>query len=110
MLAAEAVFAEGRQAVIDRASAVIGADSLDEPISRFTRRRLFRHRPAPENVNLPDTKADAIRFAAAFVAANHALLDAVAAADSTALDSAAEAIETEIVELDPSTAARRFGD
>ena len=77
MLAAEAVFAEGRQAVIDRASAVIDADTLDEPVVRFARRRLLRRRPAPANVNLPDTRADAIRFAASFVAANHAVLDAV---------------------------------
>ena len=110
MLAAEAVFAEGRQAVIDRASAVIGADTLDEPVVRFTRRRLLRRRPAPANVNLPDTRADAIRFAASFVAANHAVLDAVVAADSTVLDPAAEAIEAEIAALEPTTAAQRFGD
>ena len=110
MIAAEAVFAEGRQAVIDRASAVIGADTLDEPVVRFTRRRLLRRRPAPANANLPDTRADAIRFAASFVAANHAVLDAVVAADSTALDPAAEAIEAEIAELEPATAAQRFND
>ena len=110
MLAAEAVFAEGRQAVIDRASAVLGADTLDEPVVRFTRRRLLRRRPALANVNLPDTRADAIRFAASFVAANHAVLDAVVAADSTVLDPAAEAIEAEIAELEPATAAQRFGD
>lgn len=110
MLAAEAVFAEGRQAVIDRASAVIGADTLDEPVVRFTRRRLLRRRPAPANANLPNTRADAIRFAASFVAANHAVLDAVVAADSTALDPAAEAIEAEIAELEPATAAQRFDD
>ncbi len=110
MLAAEAVFAEGRQAVIDRASAVLGADTLDEPVVRFTRRRLLRRRPAPANVNLPDTRADAIRFAASFLAANHAVLDAVAAANSAALDPAAEAIEAKIAELEPATAARRFGD
>ena len=110
MLAAEAMFAEGRQAVIDRASAVIGADTLDEPVVRFTRRRLLRRRPAPANANLPDTRADAIRFAASFVAANHAVLDAVVAADSTALDLAAEAIEAEIAELEPATAAQRFDD
>ena len=110
MLAAEAVFAEGRQAVIDRATAVMGADTLDEPVVRFTRRRLLRRRPAPANVNLPDTRADAIRFAASFVAANHAVLDAVVAADSSALDPAADAIEAEIAELDPATAAQRFGD
>ena len=92
MLAAEAVFAEGRQAVIDRASAVLGADTLDEPVVRFTRRRLLRRRPAPANVNLPDTRADAIRFAASFVAANHAVLDGVVAAHSTVLDPAAEAL------------------
>ena len=110
MLAAEAVFAEGRQAVIDRANAVLGADTLDEPVVRFTRRRLLRRRPAPANVNLPDTRADAIRFAASFVAANHAVLDAVVAADSTVLDPAAEAIEAEIAALEPTTAAQRFGD
>ena len=110
MLAAEAVFTEGRQAVIDRASAVIDADTLDEPVVRFARRRLLRRRPAPANANLPDTRADAIRFAAAFVAANHAVLDAVAAADSSALDPAADAIEAEIAELEPATAAQRFGD
>ena len=110
MLAAEAMFAEGRQAVIDRASAVIGADTLDEPVVRFTRRRLLRRRPAPANANLPNTRADAIRFAASFVAANHAVLDAVVAADSTALDPAAEAIEAEIAELEPATAAQRFDD
>ena len=51
-----------------------------------------------------------IRFAAAFVAANHAVLDAISAADSTALDLAAGAIEAEIAELEPATAAQRFGD
>ena len=110
MLAAEAVFAEGRQAVIDRASAVTGADTLDEPVVRLTRRRLLRRRPAPANANLPDTRADAIRFAASFVAANHAVLDAVAAADSTALDPAVKAIEAEIAELEPANAAQRFSD
>ncbi|NDH87904.1 MAG: hypothetical protein EBY61_04580 [Actinobacteria bacterium] len=84
MLAAEAVFTEGRQAVIDRASTVIDADTLDEPVVRFARRRLLRRRAAPANANLPDTRADAIRFAAAFVAANHAVLDAVASTDSSA--------------------------
>ena len=110
MLAAEAVFTEGRQAVIDRASTVIDANTLDEPVVRFARRRLLRRRAAPANANLPDTRADAIRFAASFVAANHAVLDAVVAADSTVLDPAAEAIEAEIAELEPATAAQRFGD
>ena len=109
MLAAEAVFAEGRQAVIDRATAVLGADTLDEPVVRC----------APPTAPTPPcagkrqpahTRADAIRFAASFVAANHAVLDAVVAADSSALDPAADAIEAEIAELDPATAAQRFGD
>ena len=55
MLAAEAVFTEGRQAVIDRASAVIDADTLDEPASALRRRRLLRRRAAPANANLPNT-------------------------------------------------------
>lgn len=110
MLAAEAVFTEGRKAVIDRACAVIGADTLDEPVIRFTRRRLLRHRAAPANANLPGTRADAIRFAAAFVAANHVVLDAATAANSAALDPAAEAIEAEIAELEPATAACRFDE
>ena len=38
------------------------------------------------------------------------MLDAVVAADSTVLDPAAEAIEAEIADLEPATAAQRFGD
>ncbi|MEO0493322.1 MAG: hypothetical protein AAF081_07890 [Actinomycetota bacterium] len=110
MLAAESLFVEGRHAAVDRATAVVNADTGDVRVERFARRRLLRSRRADASANVPDTRLAAIRLAAAFVASNHALLDAAEAGTPDTLDPAAAAIEEEVAALDPHAALARFVD
>ncbi|MEM8707090.1 MAG: hypothetical protein AAGE98_11585 [Actinomycetota bacterium] len=110
MLAAQAVFEEGRRAVIDTAGAVIAADATADPVARFRPRRPSRRRRIAADPNIPATKLDAVRFAATFVASNHAVLDAAEAASPETLDPAVAVIEAEIADLDATEALARFTD
>ncbi|MEM9465953.1 MAG: hypothetical protein AAGA90_11300 [Actinomycetota bacterium] len=107
MLAAEAAFREGREAVIRRATTVIDTGTGDEAVGRYRRRRLLRRR-RPVEVDLPATRLDAIRRVAGFVEANAVLLDAAEADDPDRLDPAADAIELELRTVDAATAVARF--